>query len=267
MAFLEQDAKPIVAGWGPEPQLHAPEIGPTLAAILTNRRVQQQQTQEALTAAIKAQQDRNQDAAFAQAMQNTGLTEGQDVSGLSSAQMARMAQLLADRTPDTDRDALLRAQAAHLGAATNKENTIADYIKQYGHTPGARSGVIPSDTPQTYVDDYGREWRQGTGGHWFLIPKNQNKQAMDAQANAAPELDPQTITPDEPVTPPSANPDVTITPTPPPSSAAPPADTSAGHAQDYGKPVSDQDVAALGWARAHPNDPRSAAILQKLGIQ
>ena len=69
MAWLERDARNVASGWAPEPQLHAPEIGTTLAAILNNRRVQQQQTQEALTAAIKAQQDRNQDAAYAQALE------------------------------------------------------------------------------------------------------------------------------------------------------------------------------------------------------
>jgi hypothetical protein len=134
MAFLEQDAKNIASGWGPEPKLEAPGIGPTLAAILLNRRQQQQQTQEALTAAIKAQQSRNQDAAFAQALQNTGLTEGQDVSGLSGEQLSRMAQLLADRTPDTDLDAMHKAAAA-------RDQAAADAIKNGTYGTGRGGGV------------------------------------------------------------------------------------------------------------------------------
>jgi hypothetical protein len=45
------------------------------------------------------------------------------------------------------------------------------------------------------------------------------------------------------------------------------ADQAGGHADDYGQKVSDADVEAMQWAKAHPDDPRSAAILRKLGIQ
>jgi hypothetical protein len=58
-----------------------------------------------------------------------------------------------------------------------------------------------------------------------------------------------------------------------PGLTIPPAQPQAGGgaasnlASDYGQPVSDADVEALSWAKAHPDDPRSAAILQKLGLQ
>jgi hypothetical protein len=138
MAFLEQDAKPISAGWGPEPKLEAGNIGTTLAAILTNRRVQQQQTQEALTAAIKAQQDRNQNAAYAQALQNAGLTSGQDISGLSGAQATAFAKAIQDQQ-QTSQDKYYDAMTAWI----NKDKPLAG-----GGRSGGRGGSMVTVTDE-----------------------------------------------------------------------------------------------------------------------
>jgi hypothetical protein len=117
MAFLEADAKPLTAGWGPPQQLHEDSIGSTLAAILNNRRLQQQQTQDALTAAIKAQQDRNQASAYGSALQSAGVVPyGVDVSGMNQAQLSALSSAIRDQTPDTDEDALHQAQAAQANA-------------------------------------------------------------------------------------------------------------------------------------------------------
>lgn len=119
MAFLESDAKNISSGWPAPQSLSAPNIGDTLGAILRNRIAQQQQTQEAISAAIKSQQSRSQDAAFAQALQNAGLTQGQDISGLSGAQATRLAQLIQEQTPDTDVDALHQAMTRYYNAGAD----------------------------------------------------------------------------------------------------------------------------------------------------
>jgi hypothetical protein len=159
MAFLEQDAKPLVAGWGPPQQLHAPDIGSTLGAILRNRIAQQQQTQDALTAAIKAQQDRNSSAAYIQAAQNAGVLPQGDYSGMSEKAASDLAQRIQDQTPDTDEDALHKAQAAQA-------NAMADWIKS-GKPPGAAQGVDLSEHAlgDIWIDpDTGIRMRQTTRG-------------------------------------------------------------------------------------------------------
>jgi hypothetical protein len=141
MAFLEQDAKPLTAGWGPPQQLHAPDIGSTLAAILNNRRLQQQQTQEALTAAIKAQQDRNSSAAYIQAAQNAGVLPQGDYSGMSEKAASDLAQRIQDQTPDTDVDALHQAMARYYNAG-------ADLGGRGSYRGGARGGSMVTVTDE-----------------------------------------------------------------------------------------------------------------------
>lgn len=140
MAWLEGDARNISSGWGPEPKLEAPNIGATLSAILTNRRVQQQQTQEALTAAIKAQQDRNSSAAYIQAAQNAGVLPQGDYSGMTAAEASNLAQRIQDQTPDTDSDNLKAAMAKYY-------NRLADT----GGTPrGGPAGQRPFTQGQQF---------------------------------------------------------------------------------------------------------------------
>jgi hypothetical protein len=125
--WLESDARPISAGWGPEPNLSAPPIGGTLAAILENRRRQQEDTQKTLSDAIKAYQGRQSDAAYAQALQNAGLTSGQDISGLNSTQATGLAQLIQDQTPDTDLDKLHQAMANYYNTGGRNPSAGVDF--------------------------------------------------------------------------------------------------------------------------------------------
>ena len=80
--------------------------------------MQQQQTQDALTAAIKAQQSRSQDAAFAQALQGAGVVpSGVNVSGMSGPALAKLAELYQGTIPDTDEDKAKQALANYHNAA------------------------------------------------------------------------------------------------------------------------------------------------------
>jgi hypothetical protein len=145
--WLESDARPISAGWGPEPNLSAPPIGELVKGILANRLGQQKLTQDTLSDAIKAQQSRNQDAAFAQALQNAGLTQGQDISGVGGTNATRLAQLIAQNAQDKDVDALHQAAAA-------RDNALADAIKNGTYGRGASTGVDFSEHPigDTWID-------------------------------------------------------------------------------------------------------------------
>jgi hypothetical protein len=103
--------------------------------------VQQQQTQEALTAAIKAQQDRNSSAAYIQAAQNAGVLPQGDYSGMSEKAASDLAQRIQDQTPDTDVDALHQAMARYYNAG-------ADLGGRGSYRGGARGGSMVTVTDE-----------------------------------------------------------------------------------------------------------------------
>jgi hypothetical protein len=81
-------------------------------------------------------------------LRNTGLSEGQDLSGLSDVDSTRLAQLLQARTPDTERNALLAAQ-------TKEANARAGMYDKYGTGGGA-----DDSEPETYTDENNVTWRK-----------------------------------------------------------------------------------------------------------
>ena len=114
MAWLGTDALPINAGWGPAPQLHAPDISGMVRAIQQQRQFEQTNTQKNVADAIKQMQQQQQSSAYGQALQNAGVVpQGVDVSGMSSADLARLSQSIQEQTPDTDLDAMHQAMAKY----------------------------------------------------------------------------------------------------------------------------------------------------------
>jgi hypothetical protein len=146
-SWLGVDTPNISTGWPGPQQLSAPNIGTTLAAILENKRRQQEDTQKALSDAIKNIQTQRQTSAYTEALRNAGLTSGQDISGLSQQQATGLAQLIQEQTPDTDVDALHQAAAA-------RDNALADAIKNGTYGRGASTGVDFSEHPigDTWID-------------------------------------------------------------------------------------------------------------------
>jgi hypothetical protein len=179
MAIDLQNPQNIATGWGAAPKFDAPAIGSTLSAILENRRVQQALQQKQIADAVKAIQEQRQQDAYASALRDTGLSEGQDLSGVSSADQTRIAQLLQARTPDTQRDALIQAQIAHLNR-----------LPGGGGRGGGGGGG--SAEPETRWDAQGREWRPGPGGRWIpvkpLKPDPGPKLSPTEKGWAAPEI-------------------------------------------------------------------------------
>jgi hypothetical protein len=142
MAWLGTDALPIGAGWAPEPQLHAPDIGSLVRAVLENRQFQQTNTEKNIADTIKQLQAQQQSGAYGQALQNAGIVpQGVDVSGMSSVDLARLSSAIQDQTPDTDEDAAKQAIANYHNAAANslwtypggKGTAGVDYSE---HAPG-----------------------------------------------------------------------------------------------------------------------------------
>jgi hypothetical protein len=116
----------IAEGWGPAPQLHAANISGVLGEILQQRRYQQALMQKNISDTIKNIQSQRQGDAYAEALRNAGLTQGQDISGLSAADATRLATLIQAQTPDTDVDALHQAQKAYYDARTADINDPDD---------------------------------------------------------------------------------------------------------------------------------------------
>ena len=113
--------------------LSAAPIGTVLAAILHDKLQRQKMTQESIADTIKNVQAYRQRDAYTEALRNAGLTQGQDISGLSDPDATRLAQLIQQQTPDTQRDALLEAQ-------TKEANARAGLYEKYGENQGGGDG-------------------------------------------------------------------------------------------------------------------------------
>jgi hypothetical protein len=119
--FLSNDES-IQGKWGPAPKLDAAPIGGVLEAILKNRQFQQLNTQKNIADTIKAIQQQRQGNAYTEALRNAGLTQGQDISGLSDPDATRLATLIQAQTPDTTMDAYHKALTAEAQARADALN-------------------------------------------------------------------------------------------------------------------------------------------------
>jgi hypothetical protein len=300
MGWLGVDAPNIAAGWGPPPQLHAAPISGLVEAIMRDRLVRQKMGQENISETIKNIQAQRAGSAYLAAAKNAGLIPESDLSG---AYGAKYGESLADtilkqqklEQDQREAEALQQYRSGMLGVAQGRLDQI-----------GAAGGD-GEDIPEVYTDKQGREWRRTKTGWTPLSGQMQTqivpqKTAEEQQAQPAYTAAQEAQTEAEkrkalvekrfgaPVE--GAFPGLQggkkarveakylrrlqeataaqkvqqeLSRKFPGLSAKPGADTTV--APGYGQAVSDADVQALAWAKANPNDPRSAAILRKLGLQ
>jgi hypothetical protein len=102
--FLSNDES-IQGKWGPPPKLDAAPIGSTLAAILADKLARDKMVGSDIAGAIKNVMAYRQGNAYNEALRNAGLTQGQDISGLSAGQGTELAKLIQGQdSPDPIED-------------------------------------------------------------------------------------------------------------------------------------------------------------------
>jgi hypothetical protein len=132
--FLSNDES-IQGKWGPPPKLDAPNIAGTLAAILNDKLQRQKMLGSDIAGTIKNVMASRQRDAYTEALRNAGLTQGQDISGLSDSDATRLATLIQAQTPDTVMDNYHKALTAEAQARTDalndpSEDTTIDPAEQ-----------------------------------------------------------------------------------------------------------------------------------------
>jgi hypothetical protein len=119
MAITLQGSGPIVEGWGPPPQLHAPEIGSLVGAILRNRLGQQELTQKSIGDTIKQLQQQRESAAYTYALQKAGLLPEGDYGGLGIKGGESLADMIqrqqAEKAMEAHRASLLEIAQQRVG--------------------------------------------------------------------------------------------------------------------------------------------------------
>jgi hypothetical protein len=119
--FLENDES-IQGKWGPPPKLDAPNIAGTLAAILANKLARDKMVGADIAGTIKNVMASRQRDAYTEALRNAGLTQGQDISGLSEPDATKLATLIQAQTPDTVMDDYHKALTAEAQARADALN-------------------------------------------------------------------------------------------------------------------------------------------------
>lgn len=299
MAWLTTDALPMIAGWGGPPQYHAPEIGGLVSGILRNRLEQQKFQQDNIADAIKQYQQQRQEQAYTEALQKAGLLPEGDYGGIGLKGGASLADLLrrqkAEQALEEHRAGMLGLAQQRLGRGGGGGGEAPDEPETYTDDKGRE--WRRTRTGWTLIPKYGQSsiTPQQTAQEEAVRPAYEAAQGAQAEAERRKKiLEERFGAPQEGVLPATGfgeerkakaqakflkrlQEEAAAQKTQQelgkkyPRLTTPQTDQGGGAdknlAQDYGQPVSDADVEALSWARAHPDDPRSAAILQKLGIQ
>lgn len=114
--WLGVDADPISKGWGPAPQLQAPNISGLVSAILENRLTRDKMTQGNIADTIKQLQEQRQSQAYLEAAQQAGLLEGVDTEKLGALGIRGASDLAEQIRKKQDADSLEAYRGDKLAA-------------------------------------------------------------------------------------------------------------------------------------------------------
>jgi hypothetical protein len=297
MAWLGTDALPIVAGWGGPPQLNAPNIGELVKSILANKLARDKMGQENIADAIKNIREERQSNAYIDQLRAAGLLPEGDIGGAYGAKNATtLAKMIQDKR---EADALAGYREKLGTAATTRADAAADYAsidepETYTDEKGREWRKTRSGW--TLIPKYGQAsiTPQQTAQEEAVRPAYEAAQAAQTEAERRKGIVEERFGPPTEGTFPGLaggkkarveakylrrlQEEVAAKKTQAelakkyPGLTTPQTDQAGGGADknlapDYGQAVSDADVEAMTWARAHPDDPRSAAILKRLGLQ